>query len=132
MHSILERLYIGSYDDARSASQVITARLNVAEERDLTPLWHQTLDHKIPIRDMTPIPDHQLKEAVHWIRDHIGSHTVLVSCNAGVGRSASVIVAYLCSTGYGFGEAVEFVARRKPNISTLPNLILGIDALGNT
>jgi protein-tyrosine phosphatase len=47
-----------------------------------------------------------------------------------VGRSPSVVVAYLvCVEGYGYGEAVEFVAAKKPYMSTLPNLILSIERL---
>jgi hypothetical protein len=38
------------------------------------------------------------------------------------------VIGYLCCVlGYGFGEAVEFVARRKADISTLPNLIKTIE-----
>jgi protein-tyrosine phosphatase len=60
----------------------------------------------------------------------ISAHKVLVFCNAGVGRSPSVVVAYLCcKLGYGFGQAVEHVARRKPYMSILSNLILRIEEL---
>jgi hypothetical protein len=49
-----------------------------------------------------------------------------VFCDGGVGRSPSVVVAYLCSKGMRFGQAVEFVAMRKPYMSILPNLIESI------
>ena len=52
----------------------------------------------------------------------------MVFCNAGVGRAPSVVVAYLCCIeGYGFGDAVEFAASRKPYMSILPDLILSIN-----
>ena len=35
-------------------------------------------------------------------------------------------VAYLCSKGMRFGQAVEFVAMRKPYMSILPDLIESI------
>ncbi len=128
MKEILSRLYIGSFSDAQSPDDIITARLNVAEERDIPPK-SQILDKKIAIRDMNPIPIDQLLDAVQFIKDNIARHTILVSCNAGVGRSPSVVIAYLCLCGFGFGEAIEFVARKKHDVSILPNLIESIDSI---
>ncbi len=52
----------------------------------------------------------------------------MVFCNAGIGRSLSVVIGYLCCImGYSFGDAVEFVARRKSDISILPGLIRTIE-----
>jgi protein-tyrosine phosphatase len=100
--------------------------LNVAAERDLDS--PRATYHKVPMIDMTPIPVEQMKEAVDWIRDQIPNHTVMVFCNSGVGRSPSVVIGYLCCVlGYGFGEAVEFVARKETDISILPNLIRTIE-----
>lgn len=127
MFFILENLAIGSFQDAQSAfQQNINAFLNVAEELDLA-LSQEILYHKIPIKDFFPIPPEKLKEAVDWIAKHIDKYKILVFCNAGIGRSSSVVISYLCSIGFGFGEAVEFVARKKPDISILPNLIKTIE-----
>jgi len=77
---------------------------------------------------MQPIPSEQMKEAVEWIRDYIDRYKILAFCNAGVGRSPSVVIGYLCCfKGLSFGDAVEFVARRKPDISILPELIRTIE-----
>jgi len=125
MNSILDNLSIGSYQDALDPPPGVTALLCVAEEHQIaeSPL----LNHKIPIVDMKAIPSEQLQEAVDWIAEHIADHRIMVFCHGGVGRSPSVVVAYLCCTfDYGFGEAVEFVAVRKPRMVTLPNLILRI------
>ena len=123
---IFNNLAIGNVEDARSAPSTITALLCVAEEVRFPDLGR--LFHKIPIIDMQPIPEAQLKEAVEWINTHRSNHRLLVFCNAGVGRSPSVVVGYLCSIlGYGFGEAVEFIARKRPYISTLPDLVTTID-----
>ena len=127
MDFILEQLAIGNYEEALKPPPKISALLNVAMERDL----HHTdlLYHKIPIVDMRPIPSEQMKEAAEWIRDHISRHVIMVFCNAGIGRSPSVVIGYLCcALGYGFGEAVEFVAKRKSDISILPDLIKTIQA----
>lgn len=126
MKFILDRLAIGSYEEAKNPSSDISALLNVANERDIEDTG--LLYHKIPIIDMQPIPTDKMIEAVEWIKDHIAQHKIMVFCNAGIGRSPSVVVGYLCCyAGYSFGKAVEFVAEKKPDISTLPNLISTIE-----
>ena len=126
MNFILDHLSIGNFEDAQDPSAGIDALLCVAQEIDLAHV--RCLYCKVPIVDMQPIPEDQLKEAVLFIRDHIKNHKIMVFCNAAVGRSPSVAVAYLsCVEGYGYGEAVEFVAAKKPYMSTLPNLILSIE-----
>jgi protein-tyrosine phosphatase len=123
---VLDELAVGNYEDAIAPHPRISALLNVAAERDLDS--PRATYHKVPMIDMTPIPVEQMKEAVDWIRDQIPNHTVMVFCNSGVGRSPSVVIGYLCCVlGYGFGEAVEFVARKKTDISILPNLIRTIE-----
>lgn len=83
---------------------------------------------QVPVRDMQPIPAVQMAEAVEWIHRYVENRRILVFCNAGVGRSTSVVVGYLCCRrDYGFGDAVEFVARKRPYMSILPNLILTIE-----
>ncbi len=126
MKYILNELAIGTFEEALTPSQEISALLNVAIEKDLDKT--NVLYHKISIADMSPIPSNQMKEAVEWIRDHIGEHRIMVFCNLGVGRSPSVVIGYLSTIlGYGFGEAVELVAKKKPDISILPKLITTIE-----
>lgn len=126
VYSILDHLSVGPYDEAVSPPDNVDALLNVAEEHDLPETGRIT--HKVPVTDMRPIPVDQLEEAVRWIDTHIADHHIYLFCNAGVGRSPSVAVSYLCCyRGYGFGEAVEYLARRKSDVSTLPELIDRID-----
>ena len=128
MNYILKNLAIGNFEDAQDPPAGIDALLCVAQEIDLSHV--RCLYYKVPIVDMQPIPVDQLKEAVVFIRDHINNHKIMVYCNAGIGRSPSVVVAYLCcGQSYGYGEAVEFVASQKPYMSTLPNLIVSIEQL---
>jgi len=122
---ILDHLAIGSYEEALRPSSEITALLNVAKEKDLKT---NLLYHKVPIIDMQPIPSAQMLEAVKWIQKHISKHIIMVFCNAGIGRSPSVVIGYLCCfLNYDFGEAIEYVAKRKPDISILPNLLRTIE-----
>jgi protein-tyrosine phosphatase len=128
MRFISDNLAIGNYEAALDPPPNISALLNVAAERDLPNTTR--LYHKIPIVDMQPVPAMQMREAVEWLKRHITEHEIMVFCNAGIGRSSSIVIGYFCCClGYGFGEAVEFVARIKPDISILPNLIETIEAV---
>lgn len=125
---ILDHLAIGSAADAWSESVAVDALLCVAQEVETPPGFDSC--HKVPIVDMQPIPMQQMAEAVDWIDRQIGMRRILVFCNAGVGRSSSSVIAYLCCRrGFGFGQAVEFVARRRPYMSILPNLLLTIEGV---
>jgi protein-tyrosine phosphatase len=130
MHYILHNLAIGDFRDALETPGEISALLNVAEEKDIYDT--AILYHKIPIVDMRPIPPGQMAEAVAWISEHSSAYRILVFCNAGVGRSPSIAIAYLCcALGFGFGEAVEYVARVNPDITILPGLIRSIQQVSS-
>jgi protein-tyrosine phosphatase len=125
MDFILENLAIGNVEEAGMPSPEINALLCVAQEKDLDPA--RCSYHKVPIIDMQPIPAEQMKDAVDWIRRNIESHRIMVFCNAGIGRSPSIVIGYLCCMlDYSFGEAVEYVATRRPIMSILPYLITTI------
>lgn len=130
MHYILHNLAIGDFREALEAPGEISALLNVAEEKDMYDTG--ILYHKVPIVDMRPIPPEQMAEAIAWIREHSSAHRMLVFCNAGVGRSPSIGIGYLCcALGFGFGQAVEYVARVNPDISILPGLIRTIEEVNS-
>ena len=128
MDFVHPRLAVADAHYANSAPGGFTAALCVAEEMALPGGFPVT--HKVPIVDLQPIPETQLLEAVQWLRQRVREGPVLVFCNAGVGRSSSVAVGYLCVVlGFRFGDAVEQVARRHPNMSVLPYLRPTIEAL---
>lgn len=127
MNHILEHLSIGNPVDAQNANDHFDAFLNTASEVSMEPsLFGEKPYLQVAIDDMKPIPAFRLMEAAEFIDQHINSKRILVFCDGGVGRSPSVVVAYLCSKGMRFGQAVEFVAMRKPYMSILPNLIESI------
>jgi len=124
MNYILERLAVGTPWDAEHVNDRFDAFLNVAAEVDMDKAVFGERPHlKVPIEDMKPISPERLQEAVSFLNQHVTNRRVLVFCDGGVGRSPSVVVAYLCSKGMRFGQAVEFVAVRKPYMSILPELI---------
>ncbi|MDD5556073.1 MAG: dual specificity protein phosphatase [bacterium] len=122
---VLRRLAVGSSLDARRPPEQLSAILNVAEECETRA--EGRLSRKIPLRDLVPISPENLSEAIVWIKDHIRHHGVLVCCNAGIGRSPSVAIAYLCSIGFGYDEAFNFVSARLPEITPVPNLAFSIE-----
>lgn len=125
MDFILNHVALGDEQDALNHPPV-DALLCVAEEcRPPAGFAHV---HQVPMIDMRPIPAQQLDEAISWIAGLGGQTRVLVYCRGGIGRSSSVVVAYLCcALQYGFGEAVEFVACRRPYMSLLPNLLVSVN-----
>lgn len=125
MDFVTDRLALGNAADA-AAPAGVTALLCVAEELSAPPT--RLRFHRVPIPDFQPIPAVRLAEAVEWIEALPLAERVLVYCNAGVGRSTSVVVGYLCiAQGMGFGQAVELVARRRPHMSIVPGLLTAIE-----
>lgn len=94
--------------------------LNVAEEVEVN-LPHLNY-HKIPLKDGIPIPPEKMREAIQWIQKQITSERVLVACHYGVGRSASIIIGYLCSIGFGYQEALDFVSSKRAGVNPIPGL----------
>jgi len=113
MNYILERLAVGDINDARNMPDGITALLNCAEEHDTCREGIAYL--KIPLVDFQPIDPSYIPRAVAWIKEVIVDHRVLVHCNAGIGRSPSIVVCYLNEVGFGFEEAVRLVTARRPD-----------------
>lgn len=117
MISILEKLAMGDLQDLGNPAEGIDSILNVAEEVEVD--LPRVKYYKIPLKDGVPIPAEKMREAISWIREHIASEKVLVACHYGVGRSASVIIGYLCSAGFGYKEALDFVSSKRPAINPI-------------
>ena len=113
MDYILERLAVGDIQDARTPPRKISALLNCAEEHDTSREGFAYC--KIPLVDFQPIDPQYIPKAVSWLKEVIGDHTVLVHCNAGIGRSPSIVVCYLYEIGFGFEEAVKLVKSKRPD-----------------
>ena len=118
---ILPGLAIGSRIGLEDFDDGEIAFLNVADDGDLNPL--PTHYHRIPLRDGTSIPPEKMKAAVKWIKKTTGGHKVVVFCRYGRGRSASIVIGYLCiAAGMVYSDAVEIVSRKRAGIAPLPSL----------
>lgn len=78
----------------------VHAVLNATADRDPSPALLGTgIDYvQVPFQDFShhPLDEVQLWTAVHWIRERLeNGKRVFVHCHAGIGRSGSLVVAYL-------------------------------------
>jgi len=127
MHQITDRLFVGNiYDSAQPPAQ-ISALLLVAEEYQLeSPSW--LITSRIPFKDFGEADPNVLADAVGWVEQHIADHRVMVCCRAGMGRSVSVAMAYLCCVeGMAYADVLKLVLAKRPGALPLPKLEAGIE-----
>jgi protein-tyrosine phosphatase len=122
MHMINKRLIVGNIEDAAHLPVQVGALLLVAEEQDITA--PSCLAYaKIPLKEFGEPQASALCEAVDWIESHIADNRIMVCCRAGMGRSVSVAIAYLCCVeNLTYEEAVKLVLTRRPGGVPLPRL----------
>ncbi|MBA2486183.1 MAG: dual specificity protein phosphatase family protein [Nitrospira sp.] len=94
----------------------------VAEEQNVT-VPSRVIYAKIPLKEFGEPTVASLCEAVEWIEAHVADHRLLVCCRVGMGRSVSVVIAYLCCVeGLSYADAVKLVLTRRPGGMPLPHL----------
>lgn len=122
MHPINEWLAVGNAEDVANPHARFTVVLNVASENKIASLDGR-LYRWIPFKEFTEADPVQLDDAVAWLEQQERGSRLLVCCRAGIGRSSSVVIAYLCLTqGLSYQEAVTLVSARRPGATPLPNL----------
>ena len=122
MHLINEYLAVGNAEDAARPARLMTAVLNVAAENQIVPPDGRAYAW-IPLKEFAEADPVQLDEAVEWLERHQNGNRLMVCCRAGMGRSVSVVIAYLCLVrDMPYQEAVQVVAMRRPGATPLPNL----------
>ena len=122
MHMINKRLLVGNADDAKNPPPQVSAVLMVAEEQNVT-VPARIIYAKIPLKEFGKPPVTSLWQAVEWMEAHIADHRLMVCCRVGMGRSVSVVIAYLCCVeGMSYADAVKLVLTRRPGGMPLPHL----------
>jgi protein-tyrosine phosphatase len=122
MHLITETLLVGNINDAKDPPAKIGALLLVAAEYKLeAPGW--LLSGRIPFSEYAEAMPLLLDQAVSWVEQHMSDRRVMVCCRAGMGRSVSVVMAYLCCIeGMTYADVLSLVMRRRPGAMPLPKL----------
>ncbi|KAJ8391536.1 hypothetical protein AAFF_G00088580 [Aldrovandia affinis] len=126
--SILPFLFLGNERDAQDLGQM--QRLNIGFVLNVTthlPLFHYERDplsyKRLPATDSNKQNLRQyFEEAFEFIEEaHQAGQGLLIHCQAGVSRSATIVIAYLMKhTWMTMTDAYKFVKARRPIIS--PNL----------
>jgi protein-tyrosine phosphatase len=84
--------------------------------------------HRVPFREFAKVDPLKLMEAVQWLEPRAPKGRTLVCCRAGMGRSVSVVMAYLCCVeGRTYDEVLKLVMTRRPGAMPLPNLQVAIE-----
>lgn len=124
---ITENLLVGSIADAQEPPAVVGTLLFVAEEFTIRPA--EWIDyHRIPLREFAKADPTKLMEAVQWLESRVSKGRTLVCCRAGMGRSVSVVMAYLCCVeGRTYDDVLKLVMARRPGAMPLPNLQVAIE-----
>jgi len=122
MHQITDRLFVGNINDAIQPPAQISALLLVAGEYSI-PAPGGIAYGRIPFIDFGEADPHVLADAVSWVERHMADNRVMVCCRAGMGRSVSVAMAYLCCVeGMAYDDVLRLVMSRRPGALPLPQL----------
>ncbi len=122
MHIITDSLLVGNIDEAKKLPSSIAGLLLVADEYEINPP-RGIAYARVPLKEFTEAAPRDMERAVAWLERHMTSSRLIVCCRAGMGRSVSVVIAYLCCVkGLSYVEAVALVKARRPGATPLPNL----------
>jgi len=129
MHMINKRLLVGNADDARNPPPQVGAVLMVAEEQNLIAP-DRVIYAKIPLKEFGEPGAAALAQAIEWIEANLPAQRLMVCCRVGMGRSVSVVIAYLCCVeDMTYPDAVKLVLTRRPGGMPLPRLQEVIDVV---
>jgi protein-tyrosine phosphatase len=119
---INKRLLVGNITDAGNPPYQVGGILLVAEEQNVA-IPSRLAYAKVPFKEFCEPDPSALCQAVDWIESHIADNRIMVCCRAGMGRSVSVAIAYLCCVEHlAYEEAVKLVLTRRPGGVPLPKL----------
>ncbi|HTL62384.1 MAG TPA: dual specificity protein phosphatase [Nitrospira sp.] len=122
MYQITDTLYVGNIYEVERPPAHIGAVLLVAEEFTPAPPPGVIYD-RIPFKEFGEAKPASLHEAIEWIERHHPDNHVLVCCRAGMGRSVSVVMAYLCCVqNMAYADVYQLVMNRRPAACPLPNI----------
>lgn len=106
--------------------RVVDVRAERCDDRDLLARHGIDLLH-LPTPDLEPLDRSSLVRGVEWVCDGLeSSDGVLIHCESGIGRAASLACCVLMARGFGLTEAMELLVRARTRVAPSP---AQIDAL---
>jgi len=119
---IIERLCVGDQLDAEAPPPFITAILWTALDPRISPPANRVFA-RLPLKEYTEPDLIDLQAGVEWLARHLSEHHILVACRAGLGRSPSIIIAYLCCIQHlSYEKALQLITEKRPGSTPLPHL----------
>ncbi len=129
MHYVTESLLIGNIDDAQKPPSSIGGVLFVSAEHTIEPPRGVAFAH-VPLKEFGEADPAAVLKAVDWMEAHAPGQRLLIACRAGLGRSVSMVIAYLCCVqGMDYADAVALIKSRRPGATPLPFLEQTIEAV---
>lgn len=122
MHYVTESLLVGNVEDAQKPPPFVGAVLFLAAEHEIEPPSGVAFE-RVLLKEFQEADPRDVKAAVNWMERQAASSRVMVCCRAGMGRSVSMVIAYLCCVkGMSYADALELLRARRPGATPLPNL----------
>lgn len=122
MYIITESLLIGNIHDAQKVPSQVSALLWAAGDLRINPPAHIPFA-VIPLEEYAEADPIDVEAGVDWLAHRPATDKIMVCCRAGMGRSVSLVIAYLCCIkGMSFRDAYNLVIARRPGATPLPNL----------
>lgn len=122
MHYVTDTLLVGNAQDAEQPPPFVNGVLFLAEERRIEPPSGIAYA-RLPLKEFEEADPAVVEEAVAWLEEHAPSKRLMVCCRAGLGRSVSIVIAYLCCVkDMRYAEALLLLKARRPGATPLPNL----------
>lgn len=122
IRAIRAHLFIGDQTEAEHPSPGITAVLWAARDPIKKPPPNILLA-RLPLTEYSEPDIIDLQAGVDWLTRHLPHHMVLVACRAGLGRSTSIVLAYLCCVeNLSYKKALAYLVAKHPGTTPLPRL----------
>lgn len=114
MDQILDRLYLGNFEDAEwVAWEKAACVISLCEKSPM--LRDDRIAHiHAPIPDEVYLPAYTWSELVHALTQAVrDEEAVLVHCRLGISRAPSLVAAYLAQCGYHLDTALAYLVSRR-------------------